>query len=1256
MSVALFAKDMEPTVIDITGSNRMEVDDDEQVRNVVDCAGGTAVEWIKDMRKHVLLRPDMYLGPIAVAHLNGSTMRMVGEKIKKVKVEMVRYAGQVSPGWIKIVDEAIVNALDNAFNDAKQANIHVAINPTTGEIMVMNDGCGISAELYLDGTDAPPKHLLSVIFGEFMAGSNLSEDVKKFTGGRNGLGITCTNTFCERFEVTSACPQTESLASQRWESNMEVVHPVSVRKLKTKTGYVKLVFRPDYAKLNMQPPTADNPLPQVAVDVFVHRVMEAATCTCMRKCNVHLSVCNQPFGKHTALPKLTVPLTNPEKLLRFVVGADSQRVVATDKVVVATANGAVCVMQLAVMLVSVEEVAELDAHNSRQLGYVNGVQCPEGTHMAHVRSQIVSTVRGKVLAKLKKGEVITIRPQQVMSRLAMVVCALVADKQFTSQTKRCLSTPQKDLGIQWVPSKRFIGALCDRTSLVKDVLGVVTAKQIAHNTKGVGGKSHSAKRVEKYDAATKTGGKIKPTLLIVEGDSAKSFATAGLAAIGRTRHGVMPLRGKLVNVRKQELKASTNKEIQGLCTILGLRKDEEYDATKVARLPYGSITILCDSDADGVHIMGLVLNWMQCHYPSLLRTQPDFCRRLITPLVKVVLPDKTEQCFYTSKAYEQWESEQEPQLVERSEIRYYKGLGTSTSAEARAIFRQESDYLMTLRYTGKACDDALMMYFDADRIQDRKQLISADNYNANAQLDFAAKVVSIDDVVRRDLVHFAKYDTLRSLASMVDGLKIVNRKIMHHVLRKLKCRTKVAQLGAQAACDTLYAHGEQSMINAVVHMAQDFVGKSNIALVVPEGQFGTRYAGNDFAAPRYLHTKLDPITKLIFRTEDTPLLLPQTEEGQSVEPRFFMPIVPWVLVNGISGIGTGYSTFIPPHHPLEVIDRSRRFAKGEHELPPLQPWYDGFDGKLEPTNKGFVTTGLYTLPEWDPQDLSVASTKMLITELPIQQWVDPYLDFVKQSLMVEDAKEKTAPLVTDVYNGSSEHKVHIELRVDAAQLRALSPSELVKRFRLATSFTGSNMYAFDDDQCLIKFETATDIVAAHGRLRLDFYHQRLGLLITLKQKDIVVAEQTLRFVRMVVEDEIVVYKRKVAEIVQALEDQQFPPQLNQAATDRDYHYLLKLNILSFSGDKITELTAKLAKLQAELDRLKATTARTLWLQELQELELGYAEYVRRKQLSHGSDSTAVTKSTKSKPTRKRKVDSKTDSTKKKSMTGSQSFM
>ena len=170
-------------------------------------------------------------------------------------------------------------------------------------------------------------------------------------------------------------------------------------------------------------------------------------------------------------------------------------------------------------------------------------------------------------------------------------------------------------------------------------------------------------------------------------------------------------------------------------------------------------------------------------------------------------------------------------------------------------------------------------------------------------------------------------------------------------------------------------------------MAQTFVGSNNINLLTPNGQFGTRrMGGKDAASPRYIFTALEKITRKIFHPDDDALLTYLEDDGLSIEPEFYVPIIPMILVNGAEGIGTGWSTNIPNHNPRDIIANLRHLINGE-EMEEIHPWYHGYTGAIE-----VKTPGSYNVMG---RIEKIDDTTLLITELPLKKWTQDYKVFLE---------------------------------------------------------------------------------------------------------------------------------------------------------------------------------------------------------------------------------------------------------------------
>ena len=432
------------------------------------------------------------------------------------------------------------------------------------------------------------------------------------------------------------------------------------------------------------------------------------------------------------------------------------------------------------------------------------------------------------------------------------------------------------------------------------------------------------------------------TLILTEGDSAKAFAIAGLSVIGRDRFGVFPLKGKMLNVRDAKIQQITeNEEITNIIKILGLNYAKKYDnqceegENQIKSLRYGKVMLMTDQDTDGSHIKGLFINFIHHYWPNLLKI--GFLEEFITPIVKVTINhsnlknnlnnenniennNKSKQekkSFYNIPEYNQWKKnyEKEKKSLNNVKIKYYKGLGTNTSEEGKEYFKNLSSHRKQLIWD-ENCSKSIDLAFNKSKSSERKEWIES-KYTKELFFDYSiSNSISFSDFIDKELILFSYADLIRSIPSIIDGFKPSQRKVLFSSLKKktpslLSNEMKVAQLSGYVSEISSYHHGENSLQSTIISMAQNFIGSNNIPLLLPLGQFGTRLqGGSDHASARYIFTKLNPITRSIFSEFDDPILDYLNDDGIPIEPLYYVPIIPMVLVNGASGIGTGLFFFI----------------------------------------------------------------------------------------------------------------------------------------------------------------------------------------------------------------------------------------------------------------------------------------------------------------------------------------------------------
>lgn len=768
----------------------------------------------KSQLEHILLRPDTYIG--SVEHC--SELMWIYDPEKEVmKQKQIEYV----PGLYKIFDEILVNAADNKQRDPKMDCIKVDINVEMNTISVWNNGQGIPVVMHKDENMYVP----TMIFGHLLTSSNYNDEEEKVTGGRNGYGAKLCNIFSTKFTVETAAKEYKRQFKQTWGSNMS---KASEAKIKDFFGedYTKITFSPDLSKFKMEKLDDD------IVGLLSRRAFDVAAST--RGVKVFLN------GKR-------LPVKTFKDYIDLYVKEKEDETGSPLKICYEQVNN------------RWEVAVTLSDHGFQQVSFVNSIATTKGgRHIDYVTDMIVKQLI-EVLKKRNKGGV-AIKPHQVKTHMWVFVNCLIVNPTFDSQTKENMTLQAKSFGSKCALSEKFITQV-SKSGIVESVLTWAKFKEQSQLDKTSGKKQSKLKGIPKLEDANEAGRKNahKCTLILTEGDSAKSLAVSGLGVIGRDYYGVFPLRGKLLNVREATYKQILeNAEINNLIKIIGLKYKKKYTTEEELKtLRYGKVMIMTDQDQDGSHIKGLIINFIHHNWPDLLKM--NFLEEFITPIVKVI---RRNDClsFFSLPEFDEWK-QQTPDHSKWS-VKYYKGLGTSTSKEAKEYFQNMARHRIRFRYQGQQDDNNIIMAFSKKCVDQRKDWLLSYMNDSKQRKEIGlpekylytkdTKFVSYSDFVNLELVLFSNGDNIRSIPSLVDGFKPGQRKVLFTCIKRNdKREIKVAQLAGSVAEHSAYHHGEQSLCATIVNLAQNYIGSNNINVLEPRGQFGTRLCGGkDSASPR----------------------------------------------------------------------------------------------------------------------------------------------------------------------------------------------------------------------------------------------------------------------------------------------------------------------------------------------------------------------------------------------------------------------
>ncbi|KAJ3544854.1 hypothetical protein NM688_g5693 [Phlebia brevispora] len=1116
--------------------------------------------------EHVLKRPDSYIGSVEKITQH---MWVWDSENKRMAQREITYV----PGFFKIIDEILVNAADNKINDSTMDTIKVNIDPENNTISVYNNGRGIPIEIH----SREKIYIPELIFGHLLSSSNYDDDEKKLTGGRNGFGAKLTNIYSTQFTVETADKGSQQKYTQTWNDNMSKMGKAKITKNGKKEEYTRVTFKPDLVRFGMDSIDEDT------LALLKKRVYDLAGTT--KDVKVFLNderIKVKGFKQYVEL----YLQSSVDQAMEESGGAAQAK-----PTMIYEAIGKRWEVAFAVSDGTFQHVAFANS-----IATIKG-----GTHVQYISDQIAKALVTHIQKKNKGAQV---KPAHIKAQMWIFVNALIENPTFDSQTKETLTLPSSKFGSKPTLSEEFMKKV-QKSAIIDQILNWANRKADKELKKTDGNRRNRLKGLPKLADANNAGTKRAAdcTLILTEGDSAKSLAVAGLSVIGRDNYGVFPLRGKLLNVRDAKHdQIMKNEEIQNIKKILGLQHNKDYKDIKDLR--YGQLMIMTDQDFDGSHIKGLILNYLDHFYPSLLRV-PNFLVEFVTPIVRVT-KGKEKINFFTIPEYEKW-VEQTPD-VHKWKAKYYKGLGTSKDEDARDYFSHMNKHMIPFSTIKDEERELIELAFSKKKADDRKDWLR--NLEPGTYLDHAAREITVSDFINRELILFSMADNIRSIPSAADGLKPGQRKVIWGCFkRKLKSEIKVAQLVGYISEKACYHHGEQSLMMTIVNLAQDFVGSNNINLLMPNGQFGTRdQGGKDHASARYIFTEPSPVARAIFHPHDDPLLAYQKDDTNWIEPEYYMPILPMVLVNGAEGIGTGWSTNVPCYNPVDIIANIRRLMEGK-EQEPMLPWWRGFKGQIKKVgDHKYDVTGIVN---------KIDDTTVEITELPIHKWTQSYK--VELEGMIG---EKNDGPVKDYKEYHDNMNVHFVVTLGEKDMEKAEAQGLLEFFKLTGKINTSNMMCFDFDGKIKKYESPEEIVEEFYPVRLAWYQKRKDYMAGQLQLEFERLTNQARFVQMIVDKTLVVSGRKKADVVADLRKKDFRPfpkvkkakdiverdpteenpeeeeEEEEGAGAGDYDYLLNMSISSLTKEKIEKLKQQAGDKEAELLRLLELTPIQMWNTDL----------------------------------------------------------
>jgi DNA topoisomerase-2 len=1098
--------------------------------------------------QHILAIPDTYIG---------STSQIQREELvyHKDEKKFINSTISVPYGLERLYLEILSNASDNVTRSRQRGvpvgKIQITMTDTT--ITIRNEGIHVPVAVNTQtGLYAP-----EMIFANLLTSSNYSGD--RYVCGRNGFGAKLTNIYSSDFKVTCADPENKLIYSGQWINNMSTKASETITS-HSGAGFTEISFSIELVRFGY--------LGEYDAECSALFMKHAADAAFTTKVDVHFN------GENLGIYK------NADKYAVALFGVDTNHFVyrqyPPNVETVADRHGTLKSKDSNIPPTMELIVADTPDNGGLFVPFVNSMITRDGGVHVNTSQRVVFadilTFFNKEPKDSKKVETnkITLKPGDIKPHLSFALNYWAVNPTFSSQSKTKLDKPSPSISI---PSTLI--SLIKKWEVMNRLRAVIDLKRFNEAKKSDGGKKKDVNVAKSVDAnrAGTTDSK-NCVLFLCEGDSASSYVLKwiGLVHHGRDKYGYYAMRGVPLNVMNADPdQVAENREICSIKKLIGLREGFDYTDPAIREtLRYGQVWIISDSDVDGKHILGLDYLIFSEKWKSLAKL--GFIKFVRTPIIRVS-KGQTRISFYTEGEYLQWEHKT-PDFTTWTH-KYFKGLGSSSDKDVKDDFKNW--HLVSFVHDSKA-DESMMMAFHKDRTDQRKEWI--DKYSPNIFPD-DLPLCTVTEFIDIELVTHAFENMVRCIPGPA-GLKPGQTKSLFAALSRPKKdrmkEIKVAQMAAFVAQHTAYKHNEKCLSDTLINMAQHHIGSNNMPMFSDEGQFGTRFkGGTDSADARYIFTFLTWWVEYVFRKEDKDILEMVIDEGEKQEPKTYLPIIPINIVNGSKAVATGWSSYIAPHNPLDIIIWFKQRLLGL-DVPQLTPWYRDHTGEI----KLLVSVKSKNIDRFVSYGKFVdRGTSIHVTELPVQRWTQKYEEMLK--------KWKDDKIITDFTSYSDDSKVDIVI------YGMVNPT--MDKLKLIKKFSMSNMVVLDEDYKPHRYTNTKDLMESFYQFRLPHYSRRKQHILTILYEKISERSKISAFIKDVVSNVIEVFRQKKSYIFE---------QMDQHKHERGIFSKVKLEYCT--EDYLEEYIESTRLLVKEFEDTKFLTPESMWMKELDEFEMKYCSH------------------------------------------------
>lgn len=435
--------------------------------------------------------------------------------------------------------------------------------------------------------------------------------------------------------------------------------------------------------------------------------------------------------------------------------------------------------------------------------------------------------------------------------------------------------------------------------------------------------------------------------------------------------------------------------------------------------------------------------------------------------------------------------------------------------------------------------------------------------------------MKISDFYKKEYVNYSSYDNIRKIASYVDGQKNAARKILYTIIEKnIKNKIKVSQLGSKAAEFGEYLHGDISPV--IVTLGQDYAGTNNLPLLQKSGNFGTRFSP-EASASRYIFTYGSDAFFELFKKEDNKILKHQFFEGERIEPMFYVPTLPMLLINGSEGLSSGFAQKILPRDPKKIKQYLMSKLQGKNSRYKFEPYFVGFNGVVEQGENS---------AQWLIKGVIKRKgvNKVQILEVPVGYNLKSYIK------VLDDLEDKK---IIQSYRDKSENDVfNFEVTIPSKTLKDWSDEEILQNLKLIKKVT-ENYTVIDENNKIQVLNSPKEIMEKYIDIKLQYMLLRKNNSIKELTEQLKIDFSKYKFIELIVNDKLIINKRKKVDIVKDLD------KIDDIQKVQDsYDFLLNLNIGYLTEERMKKLKETIYINNKKINNLKKKTIETLWIEDL----------------------------------------------------------